>query len=284
MKDVVLFSGGLDSTLTVLLLLEERKKSYNKEPLYLLSFENPFINNLKRIKEKEARKNNIEKIKDIYPDIELHEITSMIKIDAPTCHTSLASNTMGLKQPLMWLLPSIEMFDKDVNLYISYIIGDCAPYMEHEIQELVKISNKISGTNIQLYFPLRHCNKIDIIEKFIENKKYIELLDLVWTCENPLLDGTTVDTIASCSKCVPCKTFIECTITALYRTTQYPEYYKRYVFDYIYKLLKNKYNFDLNDYMESIYSVVIKEYGEEVIDSCNTNQDRKESLDTQVEG
>jgi hypothetical protein len=192
----ILFSGGFDSTYTLLKLCEEFKD--DDDQICAISILAEITGPLKLRREKKSRERTINYIKAIYPT---HKIEN-VEIHIPAIQNSknLYCNSMGIVQPILWLCNIAPLLVNGSELYMGYIKGDDAVNMLTHIQNFWDESLIIQANkDIKLIFPLLYTEKFQVIRYFIEN--HPKTLEWLVSCEN---EGEEIDDL-NCGHCTPCR-------------------------------------------------------------------------------
>jgi len=183
--DIVVWSGGLDSTL----VLDQLCSSNPSKCIWAFSIDWDVLDNLKTKKEKEVRKNYLRYAKKKGYDI-VHR-TICVKANMGTKH-------LGHAQALAWASYVTPYLPKNSNLYLGYHTGDefweCASWFG----KYVEYASKIGERKITLKYPLKYMSKYRILEE-IKSRRIPA--SCVWTCEQP---RKRRGKIVSCGKCTPC--------------------------------------------------------------------------------
>ena len=167
--DIVIWSGGYDSTLVLNTLCSENPK----KSIWAYSIEWDMIDDLKTKKEKEARKNYLSYAKS--KGYTLSHRTICIKADMGVEHH-------GYAQGLAWLSFGIPYLPENVKLYFGYYNDDAFWRYRMGILTYVNAAAKISNRTIALEYPLQYMSKCDILRE-LEEQGVPQ--SCVWTCENP---------------------------------------------------------------------------------------------------
>lgn len=190
MKNCVVWSGGLDSTLVLHELIKQKA-----EDVSTISFVSDTFGSRKQELEKHAR---ISYMKNVSKELITNE---EIPIVFP--YTNIKGKNESLcQQPFMISL--ISLFGKPNTIYhFGYHKGDDFFSMHSQHMKVFENISEIMGEkNIKLSFPLKFMNKWEIID-WIE---YYGLENYVWKCETP---ENSSNGYSECGDCVPCKTFKE---------------------------------------------------------------------------
>lgn len=192
MNHIIVWSGGYDSTLVLLKFLKNKPKS---DSIYIISHSHSLVGSPKNIRESEARSKILSKLeKDYHREIKHIEIKSTISY-SDNCN-DLVSNSVGLAQPLMWILQTIPLIPDDSTLYFGYLKDDQSVVFRNEIESIIRLGCSIQyNKRITVSFPLLVYTKYNVIrDLIILNPDY---LDLCTTCES-------VDYTDNCGYCESC--------------------------------------------------------------------------------
>lgn len=186
MSDLVLFSGGCDSTLVLYnqsMELLKAGQSYKKiKALSINHYQIP-----SQMQQQLARK----KIQEEFIARQLPVEWIDISI---TCNSDIGSS--GLIQPAIWIANALLYLDNGDILYAGYHKGDDYWFCRDKAEIAFNSFSSIIDKQCFLKYPLQFWNKSDIIEELKERKLY----DLCWYCE------TLAITDKPCGECIPCKT------------------------------------------------------------------------------
>jgi len=175
-RDVVLWSGGLDSTVIVHELLQNASI---ENPLYTISVDGfPQIDqNLLKL-QKKARKKYIDRFN---VDDRIEQATFNIEIFAnPHKHYIPYS---GLPQPTIWMSNLIHLVHDNDTIHLGYIKGDDFWYYRKDFEEAFHLLLKIKDiTGVKIEYPFRTTSKYEVLELA---KKYEIPKSCYWYCENP---------------------------------------------------------------------------------------------------
>lgn len=159
-ENVLLFSGGYDSTLlanTILMKLkehQEKTKDHKKLRLITVAIKGKFTNGYFDI-EQSTKIFNI--LKKKYPDMVTHEI---IEVNAMT---SLSYSNFPLQRVNIYNgLLAID--SRPTNYFFGLINGDASISKLYELKNIVETNNKIASTNAILITPMININKEEILE------------------------------------------------------------------------------------------------------------------------
>lgn len=195
---LVLYSGGMDSTLLVYYLLLHG----NIDTLYVSCNGTEG----RKFKEKEAR----ERARSVFHHTDNPlRLAGRIKKD----HAINLDNTLAqvpsykLVQPLAWLLAGLMTFDPNCHseLHVGYIFGDTAPVFSAELRAWWDNAYRLmhaTRTSPPLRFPLIEggYSKIDVLGELPHS-----LADKIWVCELPDAIGDT-GRYRYCKTCKSCRT------------------------------------------------------------------------------
>lgn len=182
---LVLWSGGLDSTLALYYELTSKKS------VRTITINHNKINSNKQEKEKKARKEI--KAKLLEEGYNFHSFE--INIEDNDENVSFC----GLTHPIIWLPQAIFYLEPNEDLIIGWIRGDDIwHYKTHVEQIFWSMLSIMEKDGCRLSTPLEFENKYDVLSQM---KKY-GLEDICWWCEEPTSVGM------SCGSCDPCKNYI----------------------------------------------------------------------------
>lgn len=215
---VVLWSGGVDSTLIVDTLLSE---GVDVTAIYIN------LTCIGKIKQKIERE-RISLLMDIFKSryknnrITLIEITTDVK--APDF---VGFTGKWYAQPILWLINAYPYIRDNSILYLGYLADDCMPNHLDDFRKVLKDIDKFMNRKLKLLLPLITFNKSQVLIESIKSG----LFQHTWTCENPN-DNETI-----CYSCVPCKTLISAMgVISVTGHTAFPHTeYARKWFEQIYK-------------------------------------------------
>lgn len=196
MNELILLSGGLDSTACLLHSLEAGN---NVTPIYI-NLEN---NSAKTWCEQEA----------IW--LVINELQKKFKIEHPESPKILIKGTASkFSQPPIWgLLASFLADSTDVEqVTIGYTKGDSIinEKMLRQVEKFWKTTWTIMSTKTapRLNFPLIRQTKSTSLRKIrkFEKKHEMVIVDKLWTCETPVrTHSTNFSGYKPCLECLPCK-------------------------------------------------------------------------------
>lgn len=210
-SDVIIipFSGGYDSTLILLSECERLTKYNDKEPWIILEyFDDCIIKEDKRNIEKGRAILVVNKIKELFPDLN-------IKLDIVTFRQDFnfhynnrrhfkqvapqSTSWMGILHRILSTTVNVERLE--VLLGLNY--SDGSTYTAKKIKEdlefwyyKTKEPENEFDVEFNVAFPLAFEDKATILKYILV--KYPEVYDLIWYCEEPVLDMPC----GRCKKCV----------------------------------------------------------------------------------
>ena len=182
--NIVLWSGGLDSTYLVWYLLEH---GYQVSTRYV-----EIQNNADKVKQELKARENILPLFRSYKNYRYDSIALSYNEERIT------ESSMCFKQLPLFVFACASLSHSDAIL-ISYVLNDDAISYISEFKKIYNsfmLLSKDSFKIAKLHFPLITEQK----ERFI-NELPIEILKHVTWCENPKEDGTI------CNDCAPCKRY-----------------------------------------------------------------------------
>ena len=202
MKDLLLWSGGLDSTVILCAYLKEKK------PLDLLYFD---LNNNhhKSVAELIAR-DRIKQILRLNNPDDADYLSSISDNVVEISHVNPAHNSfVTYWQPFIWLTSLIKFIPTEGynNILMGYIQEDDFWHIRREFEDAYKNLQAITSPEREkewptLKFPLEWENKKRLYKALSENKIGSLILDQIWYCEMP---NDTKFQITPCGVCNTCE-------------------------------------------------------------------------------
>lgn len=191
MRKVVSFSGGFDSTLA---LLETIKDTDPRTEIKCISIYHEMTGIPKLDKEREARNQIIEFLREKYPDHKISNDEMRISLD----WKYQGGTNKGLSQPIFWMSSLAPLVEDGDELILGYINGDQAMTEMHSIYQLWNAAMKIQrGKRVRIKLPLQYVTKPEVIKHLILTHE--ELVDMCFSCESL---GASSD---ACGYCEPCE-------------------------------------------------------------------------------
>ena len=183
--DIVVWSGGLDSTLVL-----DRLCSSGKE-VWAFSVIWDMIDGLKTKQERIARKNYLKFAKEKGYIISYREVF---------IRANMGADHLGCAQALAWLSFLTSYLPEKSNLYFGYHKGDefwgSISFLKHFIKYVCILGER----KVKVLYPLQYLRKHNILR---EIKECRIPLSCVWTCEHPI---SRRGKVICCGKCGPCIT------------------------------------------------------------------------------
>jgi hypothetical protein len=188
---LVLFSGGMDSTM----LLQELLQSMHVYTFYVEANQHPH----KVTREREARDNLRRMFYDRYDygiqddfEFELNEVF-------------VQTNNYAMVQPISWLTAALIKFDpsRHSGVAIGYLLGDQAPAFRREMEDFWRsgwaLLRGMQEPAPPLWFPLldHGYTKYEVLKRLSH-----DLMSNTWVCENP---HKYDNQIVECKHCKPCQ-------------------------------------------------------------------------------
>lgn len=175
---LVLWSGGCDSTLTLLWALQAKNAQVRT-----ISLIHPQLGaNVEQTAAREKLKKKLEKKYGKFESLEFSLGDGHI-------------NQYGMVQPVMWITNAAMTLSKHEDLLVGYIQGDDVWHYRSEILTMFRTCQKLTGKKGEILFPLEWLDKGEVIRYLHEERL---LKDTFW-CEHPKRIGR------SCGKCSSCK-------------------------------------------------------------------------------
>ena len=178
---IVLWSGGHDSTLTLIRVTKEHSTMKNK--VIALTIKTTMVGQQQQenIARKKIKK---ELLKDGY-HIEFKEIDGNLILP-------IERGEFALPQQTLWSAVSAFYAPNNSIVYFSYIDSDSYWQLKQSMEQTFNSICKNLGKECKIEYPLRMYQKKEVIEDI--PKKYYKL---VWFCENPKKNK-------KCNKCHKC--------------------------------------------------------------------------------
>ena len=201
-KKLIVWSGGFDSTALIIKAIQECEMF---DVMYIKMENNEIKSRIElytRTKIKEMLSPFIDNTNDIMP-------------------VSLSIfNTPMLSQPVVWsfglslylahFLTNQRIFDYS-QVEMGYIKGDCFWHISEQFKNtyysLLSMSQLDKENIPKLVYPFEWDTKQDLYNRIYSlNSKYIKIMNLTWTCENPKLYREYYE---ECGVCETCRNRIE---------------------------------------------------------------------------
>lgn len=200
---LLLFSGGLDSSYSLLSLL-------TVSDVDILIVKSEVIGDLKNRAEDIAQKKVIDYCNNLF---ENGSYRYRIRKTFTVTNVGETYNSYDrLGQPALWLDAAMRVVNEEYHscLVMSYCAGDSIlPFLDRLQKWWVNMYSVRrglwSGKIPKLVFPLCVFPKKEMINKLIETSHF-EVLDLIWTCEKPVEKKRRNKLhVTPCGKCIPCQ-------------------------------------------------------------------------------
>lgn len=203
--DVVIWSGGVDSTLLLANLLEDASVN---NPIGALSIDHSFLHAGKRQKEEEYRNKFIEEFIKPNKIPFVHETLSI------STHHNF-SGDHGMAQITAWVTMAVQMVNKDSTIHLGVLSGDDQVRRIHLVEELVETMNKMTGKNVKLSFPfLDNCKPKTYT---LNHAALMDVLKYTWVCEMPIVkDKELVSCALGDNMCKSCITHLTNLIDSMF--------------------------------------------------------------------
>jgi len=188
MRNIVVWSGGYDSTLVLHNLAKASSKENSVIALYV-DWKGK-LNSLKVIKEKEVMKNYLAYAKQKGFHIKFHTVTFS---------STLGIYGYGHTQACLWVCAVMPFIETGDRVYFGYHERDrfwsCNSQVYHAFENMFYIR---SLKDVKIVYPLEYKSKCEVLQEI--NKLKIPK-KCFWTCENPVRKGKN---IVKCGNCDPC--------------------------------------------------------------------------------
>lgn len=191
-RQIVLFSGGFDSTLVLARLVKEAEEN---STICAITIDHNLTGVQKLRREYESQLLILRELRKQFPKINIeHEV---IKVESNWISGD-TYNSKGLAQPILWLCNTIPLLKDKDTIYLGYNQNNQAILHEENINNLLKAACKIQEDKIiYTHYPLKYFSKTDVLRTLIEEFPY--LVDLCTSCEAVIYEGEKV-----CGECTPC--------------------------------------------------------------------------------
>ena len=190
-RNVVLWSGGLDSTVVLYDLLCNATQYY---PVYAVTVQNyPQIHKPLLLQQKKARKNFLKKYSKFNDRVKVHEI-------ALTVTDGMDIGGSGHPQAAFWLMAIVNFLQEGDTLYAGYIRGDDFWHIKTEYTQAFNSALAIRDLKgkVELSFPKEYWDKWRVLDH--ANKSKIPK-SCYWFCEDPKV---TKNKVVACRNCACC--------------------------------------------------------------------------------
>ena len=195
---VVMFSGGYDSTLNILLLCELKKNGIIENRIGTVTVEG-FENEDKIKAESKARENILKLISEKYQfsDSEFHDYGAVSQINLNVN----SKYKQGFFLQELFISNVIPFLPNKTNLITGFCKDDSSTILFNNLQKICDgIDQYCFDSKTKILAPLNSFSKKDIVKILLTN--YKEFFDLSWTCQNPVIKNNK---IKPCYRCVKCK-------------------------------------------------------------------------------
>jgi len=192
--DLIVWSGGFDSTAIVLEYIRQQKE-----------FQTVYIqidNNKDKMMFEESRRNTIRSLLPLEFRDKLIPSLTYLDVDRHIIHQSFHWLNM-----LFYGISTCDCFD---NIAFGYVRGDDFWHKRHDFEKTFEhIWNLCCKDNCMkqpnLIYPLEWLNKEDILTKcYLNDSMGREIFEYTWTCEIPQLKDGIYE---SCNECNSCNNF-----------------------------------------------------------------------------
>jgi len=186
MVDLVIWSGGYDSTLIL-----DRLCSSHEKTVWAFSLVWDMVNELKIKQEEKARSRYLK-----YAKKKGYEFChNTIKVGS-----NMGAPSEGLPQALAWLCYVLPYLPQESRLYFGYHRGDDFWRYRHQAEQIIKQACTLGDRSTELMYPLELQSKCEIVEECGERGIPDSCM---WACECPVKKGKK---ILPCGTCQPCIT------------------------------------------------------------------------------
>lgn len=200
-RNVLLYSGGCDSTLILYSLLN----AYPEKEIYTVAIRYPWLLEEKHESEFQTRHRYIKHLTEKGHIIHHSEInvtqSTFDFLDGKKDQKVLNAVAGGSPQAIAWLSLISIYLDRGDKLYYGILGSDSnAQYIDYYREGMKYILTTLDRNNeIELRTPLRYKNKDYVLRQLLLNNIY----DYTWHCEEPISKGVP------CLNCHPCQTHLK---------------------------------------------------------------------------
>lgn len=199
---MIAFSGGFDSTFLV-------NEALRKGCDVVLVYSKDFILNYpgKTLAQNQAVADIVACLKQHYPNqkIDLYTVSNTVMVKGPHDETNLetyGARDSRYQQIISWMFLLSAMVTRDID-EVQIGIHSEDPLLLYYTDIMLAWKHMLTlrkTVEIPLTLPLKTLRKSDIISYM-----NVELMNLAWFCEKPLVVD---DGVKCCGNCIPCQTFI----------------------------------------------------------------------------
>lgn len=202
-KDLLLWSGGLDSTSIFF------KYFLKRNPIDLVYFD--LQNNHRKSRAELTARDRIKQIlKFNYPDASMYLSSITDRVYEINEIHPVRNGAVSYWQPFIWLTSLIQIINTDVeyqNVILGYIQKDDFWHIRREFEDAYKNLQYVVSPHDgikwpTLSYPFEWKSKQDLVNELSEHKVGRLILDQIWTCEMPRDEEFE---LLSCGLCLPCK-------------------------------------------------------------------------------
>lgn len=192
--NMILFSGGLDSTLLLNRLAKESSKAHPVLAIACVVDKNDDKQNLQIQAEKRVREKIVKEMKKRGYHIIYKELNINLYGDSDN---NVLPSTEAWIQQIWWVTAAASFAVNNSVINLSYIINDQFWNTKREFEDIIYGFMTIKNITIKVNYPLQYTVKGDIIKELKEEKLY----DLCWICESPKKQGRAFIPCGKCNKC-----------------------------------------------------------------------------------
>lgn len=187
-RQVVLWSGGLDSTLILDRVAEHSERA---RPVLALTVDvHPQLDNHQLLAQRRAQRAYLRHAdkKKLF----IEHVSIAVKVTGPT--------SVGVSgQSYLWLATVLPYVQARDQVHLGYIRYDDFWHSKEKFERAFAAFCKMTGArDATLFYDLEWEHKADVLRELLTRGIGPEL---VWTCDNPRRDGSKVLACQECSKC-----------------------------------------------------------------------------------
>lgn len=233
--NVILFSGGLDSTLLLTSTVEAIENTcsmnggFRTKEILVISVEADF--SFKKVdRERDAREKILAYLRSKHPSVKIRHNKLGISIR----DFSIAPDPANT-QILFWLYALVNGIpvnkQNTTSILFSFIAEDQVTHTYKEIEEVIRLSCSIGKLDSDIvkpknFFPMKSVRKFEVVGEMMRNHR--DLFEIVTYCENAGEQDF-------CGKCNPCKlmksALLYLAVNYSGEMSEYALYYLKYWFD-----------------------------------------------------
>jgi len=193
--NVVIWSGGADSTLILISLIrnEYKKPKERRKPIYVISVKWCHLAEQKRINEEKAREEIKKLIKRFKVDVRFNTIVYDADGDNDFLNRGISQGQM--QQCNRMLYEALTYAPDGSNIWMGHLHGEDFFVFRDHWETLINFMCNLNNKKVSLCLPFMWINKPTVLTEHIRDNT----INVISTCEAPNKDGSP------CGKCRPCR-------------------------------------------------------------------------------